>query len=282
MDQPASNAVLITEMAMWAQRTVGHLILAGVFERYPTLRFVPTEQGTYWVPGQIGMLDAMVPTMKSEAGNRTYGMFGGSSVDALTLTPSEYVKRNCYFATELTPFESGVVDYVGPDHIMWGSDYPHEEGFSPHSKLAIRWALHNRSEDDCRKILGGTAGRLIPFRSRRAGAGGDRDRSDCRRGAHSSRGHGLSRPRRFRLPTVRGRTGPQAAGSRNGANRLRRLKAAPSLLVAAQSCVPRRVTSAPLIGSALGTRLSIRAMRDSDSRIGSRCGSPRSCCPGPG
>ena len=47
MDQPASNAVLITEMAMWAQRTVGHLILAGVFERYPTLRFVPTEQGTY-------------------------------------------------------------------------------------------------------------------------------------------------------------------------------------------------------------------------------------------
>jgi predicted TIM-barrel fold metal-dependent hydrolase len=163
MDQPASNAVLITEMAMWAQRTVGHLILAGVFERYPTLRFVPTEQGMYWVPGQIGMLDMMVPTMKSEAGNRTYGMFGGSSVDALTLMPSEYVKRNCYFATELTPFESGVVDYVGADHTMWGSDYPHEEGFSPHSKLAIRWALHNRSQDDCRKILGGTAGRLYRF-----------------------------------------------------------------------------------------------------------------------
>ena len=42
----ASNAVLITEMAIWAQRTLGHLILAGMFERYPTLRFVPTEQGT--------------------------------------------------------------------------------------------------------------------------------------------------------------------------------------------------------------------------------------------
>jgi predicted TIM-barrel fold metal-dependent hydrolase len=67
MDQPASNAVLITEMALWAQRTLGHLILAGVFERYPTLRFVPTEQGTLWVPGQIGILDAMVPTMKSDA-----------------------------------------------------------------------------------------------------------------------------------------------------------------------------------------------------------------------
>jgi predicted TIM-barrel fold metal-dependent hydrolase len=35
MDQPASNAVLITEMVLWTQRTLGHLILilAGVFER---------------------------------------------------------------------------------------------------------------------------------------------------------------------------------------------------------------------------------------------------------
>ena len=109
MDQPASNAVLITEMAMWAQRTVNHLILAGVFERYPTLRFVPTEQGTLWLqqPARC-LLDVMVPSMKSEAGNRTYGMFGGSSIDELTMAPSEYAKRNCYLASELTPYR--VVD----------------------------------------------------------------------------------------------------------------------------------------------------------------------------
>lgn len=163
MDQPASNAVLITEMAMWAQRTLGHLILAGVFERYPTLRFVPTEQGTLWVQPQLAILDAMVPTMKSEANNRTYGMFGGSSVDQLTLTPSEYVQRNCYLASELTPYESAMIDFMGADHIMWGSDYPHEEGFAPHSKLAVRWALHDRSEDDCRKILAGNAAQLYRF-----------------------------------------------------------------------------------------------------------------------
>ena len=163
MDQPASTAVLITEMAMWAQRTLGHLILAGVFERYPTLRFVPTELGTLWVQQQLAVLDAMVPTMKSAAGNRTYGMFGGSSVDELTLTPSEYTQRNCYLASELAPYDSATIDFMGADHIMWGSDYPHEEGFAPQSKLAIRWALHNRSEAECRKILGGNAGRLYRF-----------------------------------------------------------------------------------------------------------------------
>jgi predicted TIM-barrel fold metal-dependent hydrolase len=163
MDQPASNAVLITEMALWAQRTLGHLILAGVFERHPTLRFAPTEQGTLWVQQQLMTLDAMVPTLKTEAGNRTYGMFGGSSVDQLTLTPTQYVQRNCYLASELTPFESGMIDFMGADHILWGSDYPHEEGFAPHSKLAIRWALHDRTEDECRKILAENAGRLYRF-----------------------------------------------------------------------------------------------------------------------
>jgi predicted TIM-barrel fold metal-dependent hydrolase len=163
MDQPASNAVLVTEMAMWAQRSVNHLILAGVFERYPALRFVPTEQGTLWLQQQMMLLDVMVPTMKSEAGNRTYGMFGGSSIDELTMAPSDYAKRNCFLASELTPYESSMIDYMGADHMMWGSDYPHEEGFAPHSKLALRWALHSQSEATCRKILGGNAGRLYRF-----------------------------------------------------------------------------------------------------------------------
>src|SRR5438270_3945751 len=164
MDQPASNPVLITEMASWAQRTLPHLILAGVFERYPNLRFVPTEQGTYWVRMQLATLDSMVPTMKSSADNRTYGIFGGSSVDELTLQPSEYVKRNVYFgASGLSPFEGGMIDWLGADHILWGSDYPHEEGTTPDSKLAIQWALHDRKVEENRQILAGNAGRLYGF-----------------------------------------------------------------------------------------------------------------------
>jgi hypothetical protein len=115
------------------------------------------------VQQQLMMLDAMVPTMKTDAHNRTYGMFGGSSVDEMTMLPSEYARRNCYLASELMPFDAATIDFLGADHIMWGSDYPHEEGFSPHSKLAIRWALHDRTEDECRKILAGNAGRLYRF-----------------------------------------------------------------------------------------------------------------------
>ncbi|HWE55087.1 MAG TPA: amidohydrolase family protein [Acidimicrobiales bacterium] len=164
MDQPASNPVLITEMASWAQRTLPHLILAGVFERYPNLRFVPTEQGTYWVRAQLMTLDAMVPTMKSSADNRTYGVFGGSSVDELTMSPSEYVQRNVYFgASALGPYEKDMIRWLGADHILWGSDYPHEEGTTPDSKIAIQWALHDQPVEDTRQILAGNAGRLYGF-----------------------------------------------------------------------------------------------------------------------
>jgi predicted TIM-barrel fold metal-dependent hydrolase len=164
MDQPASNPVLITEMASWTQRTLPHLILAGVFERHPRLRYVPTEQGTMFLRVQLATLDAMVPSMKSSANNRTYGIFGGSSVDELTLTPSEYVRRNCYVgASALSPYESGIIDLVGEDHVMWGSDYPHEEGTAPHSKELIRWALGNQSVATCRKILAGNAAKVYGF-----------------------------------------------------------------------------------------------------------------------
>jgi predicted TIM-barrel fold metal-dependent hydrolase len=164
MDQPASNPVLITEMAHWAQRTLNHLILAGVFERYPALRFAPTEQGTLFVRGELMTLEAMVPAMKSSAANRTYGMFGGSSVDELTLSPTEYVRRNCYFgASAFTPYEKGALKLLGDEHIMWGSDYPHEEGTTPHSKMAIQWALSEVEEASCRKILAGNAARVYGF-----------------------------------------------------------------------------------------------------------------------
>jgi predicted TIM-barrel fold metal-dependent hydrolase len=164
MDQPASNAVLITEMVTWAQRTIPHLILAGVFERYPRLRFVPTEQGVSFVRSQLQILDSMVPTMKSSAHNRTYGMFGGSSVDDLTMAPSDYVRRNCYFAASaFSPYERDMIAYLGEDHLMWGSDYPHEEGTAPDSRLALRWTFHDVPEATCRKILAGNAAGVYGF-----------------------------------------------------------------------------------------------------------------------
>ena len=74
------------------------------------------------------------------------------------------MRRNCYFgASALSPFESAMIDFLGEDHVMWGSDYPHEEGTAPHTRLALRWALHDQPVERCRKLLAGNAARVDGF-----------------------------------------------------------------------------------------------------------------------
>jgi len=164
MDQPASNAVLISEMSIWAQRTLGHLILAGVFERYPTLKFVPTELQTAWALNQAASLDMIVATSKKDAKNRTMPMFGGDVIESLTLSPTEYVKRNVYYgASVYGPGQQEERERLGVDHIMWGSDYPHEEGSTPESRAALRWAFADVPVDQCRLMMGGTAAKVYGF-----------------------------------------------------------------------------------------------------------------------
>ncbi len=56
-----------------------------------------------------------------------------------------------------------VRDVVGLDHMMWGSDYPHDEATYPYSTLALRQVFHDWSEADLRKVLAETAANLYDF-----------------------------------------------------------------------------------------------------------------------
>jgi predicted TIM-barrel fold metal-dependent hydrolase len=71
----------------------------------------------------------------------------------LRLKPSEYFKRQCWISFE--PVEgslSVLADYIGPEKILWATDYPHPDGFFPGAPdlIAKRSEL---SEETKRKIL---------------------------------------------------------------------------------------------------------------------------------
>jgi len=49
----------------------------------------------------------------------------------ITPEASEYFKRQCWISFE--PVEgslSALADYIGPEKILWATDYPHPDGFS--------------------------------------------------------------------------------------------------------------------------------------------------------
>jgi predicted TIM-barrel fold metal-dependent hydrolase len=165
MDQPASVIVGVTRGGMSWDAVVVDLVLAGVLERHPNLKIVPTEQGTRGLV-LAEWLDGVIPGMKSTASNSTFRVFGDGGFDAFSLSPTEYVKRAFYFGISGPVADPSVFrmrHQIGVSHILWGNDYPHEEGTTPQSKLLLRWALEGLPEAECRQMLAGNAARLYGF-----------------------------------------------------------------------------------------------------------------------
>ena len=53
----ATPMLMISEVSFYGSRAFVHMLLAGVFERFPRLKFVMTEQGVSWVPERLATLD---------------------------------------------------------------------------------------------------------------------------------------------------------------------------------------------------------------------------------
>ena len=57
---PCSVFMFVMETGFWANRALWHFILSGVFERFPDLKLVLTEQGSRWVPAALNQMDTMI------------------------------------------------------------------------------------------------------------------------------------------------------------------------------------------------------------------------------
>jgi predicted TIM-barrel fold metal-dependent hydrolase len=168
MDQPGAAAVMFMEFALWPRRTVPHLALGGVFDRYPDLKVVVTENYSLLSAVQDRQLmDSVHASITGSTDNHSTIFFGGEDMRGLKMKPSEYLDRCVYYGTTgtglLAPGETPARYEVGVDHIMWGNDYPHEEGTAPESTLALRWTFADLPVDETRKMVGGNAAEVYGF-----------------------------------------------------------------------------------------------------------------------
>jgi predicted TIM-barrel fold metal-dependent hydrolase len=158
----AARAVTLIEIPIYGHRGLWALIFAGVFERYPNLRFVLTEQGAGWLPGGLASLDWFYHRMMVPGSNEQ--LFGGEAAAKLSMLPSEYFARNCYVgASFLRPAECDLRHLIGVDRIMWGTDYPHSEGTTPHTREALRETFSSVPVEECRSMFGLTAAQVYGF-----------------------------------------------------------------------------------------------------------------------
>jgi len=158
---PVSALLFINEVSFYSQRPFVQFLLSGVFERFPRLTFVMTEQGCAWIPPMLRRLDATLAQIRKTG--RT-GELRYSEEHVLPKSASEYFAQNCYVGvSQPGPDDAAARDAIGLDRFLWGSDYPHDEGTFPYTREHLRQLFHATPPDELRQMLGGNAARVYGF-----------------------------------------------------------------------------------------------------------------------
>jgi predicted TIM-barrel fold metal-dependent hydrolase len=130
-----------------AMETVGAAILQGWFARFPQMQLLLSEQGTVWVPYTIRKLD------------HAFLMGRRATWGTLDRRPSEYFRDHCFVAPFPEENVDRVVEAVGIEPIVFGSDFPHGEGL-PEPELYLG-QLKNLNDDDTRLVMRDNLARFL-------------------------------------------------------------------------------------------------------------------------
>jgi predicted TIM-barrel fold metal-dependent hydrolase len=156
-----SMLLYIMETPFYSQRPFVQLLLSGVFERFPRLKFVMTEQGCSWVPPLLRHLDEMLEGIRSTGatGEIRYG-----SQHVLPRSATDYFNQNVWMGvSQPRPADVAARDEIGLDRFMWGSDYPHDEGTWPYTREHLRSRFSGVDPSIVRKLLSENAAALYGF-----------------------------------------------------------------------------------------------------------------------
>ena len=129
---------------------IAELCGSGVLERHPELKFVITESECGWLAWVLHALDQMQE-------RRYLGML------KLKQRPSEYFLRQGTVSITDDPVALNNIPFTGTDCLVWGNDYPHDEGIFPHGKRPIADIRRALSKKQAHDVLCGNAARLYGF-----------------------------------------------------------------------------------------------------------------------
>ncbi|MEZ5165470.1 MAG: amidohydrolase family protein [Acidimicrobiales bacterium] len=123
--------------------TVASAIGHGLCTRFPGLKIAPVENGSAWVRPLFARM--------AEAYEKSPHDWDEDPIDTFT---------RCIF---VHPFHEddpiGLIDLIGVDNVLFGSDYPHPEGMA--DPITFVDELAALDEDDVAKVMGGNLARIM-------------------------------------------------------------------------------------------------------------------------
>ncbi len=125
--------------------TMGRLIMGGVCERFPRLRFLFLEAGGGWAPA---ILHTMDDEIRSRPNERRW----------LSMLPGEYFRRQCWISfSPDDPTMATTAGLLGDDRIVWATDFPHLDGAYPGAVKELEANVAALPAESRARIAGGNA-----------------------------------------------------------------------------------------------------------------------------
>jgi len=103
-----------------AQDTLAALVLHGLFDRFPRQRVASIENGSDWVPGLLKSLE--------KVGRVAITSQGGAKSTLAKRPPHEVFQEHVYVAPFFEDDVYALVEKMGAERVLFGSDWPHPEG----------------------------------------------------------------------------------------------------------------------------------------------------------
>ncbi|HAT27344.1 MAG TPA: amidohydrolase [Gammaproteobacteria bacterium] len=160
-DSMVGQALWVTEVTYYCQAGFRHLIMSGVFEKFPQLKYVLTESGCAWAPPLLAQMDRIHMGMSAGAiGELNYG----DQEWVLSELPSHYAKQNVWYGASFpSKADLAGIELIGVEKVLWGNDYPHYEGTFPYNLESLRLTFDEVPEEYRRKLLGLNAAEVYKF-----------------------------------------------------------------------------------------------------------------------
>jgi predicted TIM-barrel fold metal-dependent hydrolase len=166
----ASVANLLSTQSI-GPRTAGLLATSGVLERHPGLHVVFVEYNAGWLAWTMQTIDFYTESFERYG---TTDKMGSSRLSRsgepkpvitpkLAEPPSFYLRRQVHATFQDDPVALHNLPLTGPDGLMWGSDYPHEEGTYPRSRETVDRLAEGIDAASALKVFRDTAARLFRF-----------------------------------------------------------------------------------------------------------------------
>lgn len=141
-------------------RVAALLATSGVLAAHPDLHVVFVEYNAGWLGWAMQTLDFYTESFRRYGTTPTGKAWVNPDLPEL---PSFYLRRQVHATFQDDPIGIANLAYTGADALMWGSDYPHEEGTYPRSREVVARLSAGLDASEGAAVFRANAARVFGF-----------------------------------------------------------------------------------------------------------------------